>query len=1374
MNKQKLKQPVKQRFVLDDPIEYQHTQTTMTNLTLDEVFMRFPIPVYLLNAPTSVNQLDPSHPEYNLNENLKPSCYIEFSTTTIETYGKNKPAPKTTDIPKPTSTPANTPLGNIFKTKNVQKQTTSYTYETKTTPSNNTLNMYIEKKIPIYSYDFPIPRTLPRSIFLQLLADMLNSNKDIQYHIPINHTNITLFYSLPTKHYFKDEANGEFISFLSIGDVIGLTVYVQPAIVNFSISTLNELSIDELLKRYNQYLLLSKEILNIDITNFKNNVVRTYLAGCEFDFQHQTLINHIDSKTNTISPFIEQSTYTGYTYGPVKELMQDKIELLCECYKLINKQHNVEDITFFIDEEENENAVDEFDIQDDADERRRANMDFEFEQPVDKEQKQQQKQMFKGGSLKDKSIEDEMKNKYVQDEISLEKFNRIDVRRIINMKPILDKCSKVEVINDNRKEGGIKQIIRRLKTMVGSKEKVTNLFNQNSAILHVNYSYTIKYVVEKIPPTIHESISSSSTPLTFTPYNTYPDEIPRVISVDLHTNNELDDVHDNYNDPDVKRLDFKIKRIQIRQDGTFTLSIAFHTPIEYDIKILNMIQYYLTVDKNLFFKTTMIGSLLNTFAFDFKQYKIILRNVDAIVNVNNLDVDYSHVTSLFSLPQFKVIYNCNSSRNTFGFIYPSNADFENMAYCKYNNINVSQNVVEMNLAPKSKIKNKGPECQLEFEHFNNINALKITIFAILNGIVAVDNDKNKIQYTSDDMIEYDIINKIADKYSITGKRHLKLLVDTDPVLFGPRVINGKTVLYSQLVSLNAQRPKLISRDDYNIIQNIMSKASAAIPNTSKRNDMMYLYCADKEFPVLNFHEFKHRLCVPKCTKVLHNIQQFQRCATSLNISTNAIEYIAANNDETIKFDYTIGLGIPVAVPSEFETVMPKKYCVKIKTNRIKQFCLKHFNMLPLVLEYEEDTQNYKIMSSYDEYEDYCIVLKLFERDAYFIIINQPKYQDIEATELRSLPVLESIIKKNYTRKEESIVYTYVRWLTRLLDPTDYPNHIQDIHNRVIFVVKNDKVCGFLYKYVYFSVPLSNVEVEMTYIVYSKKVLAELQLRDKRELERKLGIHSKIDSAEQGMTLMNHICPDVYRQRYRISYPKLSIFRVQYIKQIYVGYDDNKIHAIRYNDVVEYVNDDLWDSELVIEDGKSKIIIDDNHSNEFHSKHKDIKLKDHVHPFLFKYPNIKLHYIDSATKYTHLSSKTKLKPLAQTNTFINNRYINELVNYTLKIYSSYIFHHRCSFAMLMSKCNITSKDIIMLMKILGIVGSGETFFAKYKLFQTLNYHDSTVEESNVERYLATTVEDGYNFETFNTSLYYYYKQLHELIETGDSVLQVYTD
>jgi hypothetical protein len=518
------------------------------------------------------------------------------------------------------------------------------------------------------------------------------------------------------------------------------------------------------------------------------------------------------------------------------------------------------------------------------------------------------------------------------------------------------------------------------------------------------------------------------------------------------------------------------------------------------------------------------------------------------------------------------------------------------------------------------------------------------------------------------------------------------------------------------------------------------------------------------------------------------------------INANDIVESVDSGSSIPPFELNGQYGLITQPPAEFKNILHDKYVMRLQLtshyqNNLVEFCMMKYNLMPYVIRRSYNSDTFEFLSTYDPDVNYCIVLIYNEPEEFYIVLSDSVNTSTVTVLNDELPNLLTLIQKfNNVDVDNDAVYNHISWLSRLVDKSDYPRLPKDINNRVIYVVREKNVIGFLYKYTYFSIPVMPIAYTMTNLVDNVKVKAEILMTDEygeqtmdkiyEHLYRKIfntnnkdemvdieQISDKIYTYIHENYVMNKYCAMVhnkyvYDMPYRIRYPKLSLFNPLYITKVYVEYHDRSelesagdggagdggagdrsvgdkgvgdgagdkessskpitISAIVYNGVVQFVDDDLKSSS-----------------------------PNRPHPYLHKYKNTSVAYLDKNMKILHLENAFKFKRLNQNLGIKRNILIKTLLNHVLSIYFKLIINEAITNNAVRNNFMLTFADVEILFKLLKLFAP-VTSFSTHGDSKIVNTYKSKISYDELKKYWQENHSGGINFSELNALLYYHNK------------------
>jgi hypothetical protein len=302
------------------------------------------------------------------------------------------------------------------------------------------------------------------------------------------------------------------------------------------------------------------------------------------------------------------------------------------------------------------------------------------------------------------------------------------------------------------------------------------------------------------------------------------------------------------------------------------------------------------------------------------------------------------------------------------------------------------------------------------------------------------------------------------------KKYLKVLIQTDPILFGPRTIKNAMRSYSGIRQKQHQRVVIITEDEYDFLHEKIPQSVANIKNLSFPNHRLCLLCPFKKSSVLNFHVIPNQPCIVRCTVKSSNKSQYNFCANALDVLHKMDIKNRFENQTTILYNPLISPGRTCYLPFELSSIFENFVLLKLSTNAtdITMFVKDNYSASPFIIKRNEKNLVYDVITEFNGNENYILIMQPDNIEEYFVILNtltnKPMYfnKQVEIkkffsdrfrktdTQYKFLGICKKLLGIDLS---EYIIENTIEWLFK---------HIHEKYNAV-FVIDKEYIQGVVYK-----------------------------------------------------------------------------------------------------------------------------------------------------------------------------------------------------------------------------------------------------------------------------------------------------------------------
>lgn len=411
-------------------------------------------------------------------------------------------------------------------------------------------------------------------------------------------------------------------------------------------------------------------------------------------------------------------------------------------------------------------------------------------------------------------------------------------------------------------------------------------------------------------------------------------------------------------------------------------------------EITSYLKQYIDNNYISILKKAKINEAIYNLNFDYKYYIPYLGGINGTINILSLSVsDIENINSILQQETPNLRFKTRTSIELNGYGIHSVSLKERFSHIFYVHEVLTQSIVYKEILPSFHVgltdDNNGV---LTFKDVNTYEemifnvAMLIGQFKKLNHNLAIHNSEAVKAIQKSNQMDIESIRKNCSKY---GKNLLKLLEKMDPRLFGPRKVGKGSRSFSGLCQKQKQRVVPITKDEYEYLYNIVPNSVANIQNQSYPEQRIYLFCADKKYPFLNYHIFPHQLCIIRCTTKQSNKTQYNFCAKSLNAEHLADIQNKYENQTITLYNPLITKGRKCKLPDEFKMILVDYVLIKLNIEEsIYKFCMDNYNKQPFIIERDPVNSRYLLLVEYNANVDYVLIIQAEMNGGIFMVINE--------------------------------------------------------------------------------------------------------------------------------------------------------------------------------------------------------------------------------------------------------------------------------------------------------------------------------------------------------------------------------------------------
>jgi hypothetical protein len=432
-----------------------------------------------------------------------------------------------------------------------------------------------------------------------------------------------------------------------------------------------------------------------------------------------------------------------------------------------------------------------------------------------------------------------------------------------------------------------------------------------------------------------------------------------------------------------------LSRIEIFINGTVNFIFTNTNSSNTSDVISDVCKSWIDANGLNYMKRLKLNECVYSFEFEYTHYTFHRTSISLSLIVNGINyTQIDSISGLFIEPSL-----LKSSVKTKTSITFNGYDFNNPGTrVKYEYINKAHEFITQSLVSKEFL------CAIHIGAVTDSD-LAITIsdvfnldeaFFMLQLILPQFSSFNSDSVSA--LAKYDMsVKSLRTKYkSMNHKAALKLLIDSDPSLFGNRIIPGVAAprAFSSLCQKVEQRVVRISDSEYNYLKKEIPESVTNVQNQTIPTQRLYLFCPYERFGFLNFHHFPNQMCIVRCTAKASNKTQYIYCADSLESEYRSTINNKYENQTITLYNPFITKGRRCKVPEEMKNAIINYYLLKLNIlTGLQKYCRTTYNKDPFIIRRDPLSNTYLILNEYDPNLDYVLILQSETNEDYMIFLN---------------------------------------------------------------------------------------------------------------------------------------------------------------------------------------------------------------------------------------------------------------------------------------------------------------------------------------------------------------------------------------------------
>jgi len=465
-----------------------------------------------------------------------------------------------------------------------------------------------------------------------------------------------------------------------------------------------------------------------------------------------------------------------------------------------------------------------------------------------------------------------------------------------------------------------------------------------------------------------------------------------------------------------------------------TIDITFtnlNTTMGYE-DIVSKLRRWVDAELIAFLQYTDLHECIYLDSFSYYKYVPMVNGLTATITVENASIkDINEVGNILlqKIPVIRFPTRTSIQFNTYGF--RTYGSYYKLLYLLEYQDFLTENIIQKNLLPIAHVglNTERKTAFITISNAFNYRNLMFNFYYILYGFDKLDK---KFKDTSDlNTLTFENIRKRSLKYE--KKTLLKVLLMTDPRLFGSRNVKGTIRPYSGLSQQQNQRVIPLTYEEYNIVKAKAPNTIINVQNQTYPDQRLYLYCPWTDTKFINFHSFPGQLCTVKCTTKASNKSQINYCVNQLGVSDMIFVDYKYENQTITLYNPLLSVGRKCKVPSEIMTTFFDYILLKlpIKIHDVEHYCMDNYQKHSFIIQRDPKTQAYRIFSDFNVDYDYILILQSELNDECFLFI-EDKFGTPQPMTLDKNPILKNFFIENIHKTKNQVdFFNYLRGLLKI-------------------------------------------------------------------------------------------------------------------------------------------------------------------------------------------------------------------------------------------------------------------------------------------------------------------------------------------------------
>lgn len=502
--------------------------------------------------------------------------------------------------------------------------------------------------------------------------------------------------------------------------------------------------------------------------------------------------------------------------------------------------------------------------------------------------------------------------------------------------------------------------------------------------------------------------------------------------------------------------------IDIYNDGSFKFYFIINGTISLS-NIEQAVNKYLDehleelFDKTLIKHTSYFKSIDDLMSFGVKDYRCEMFKMKSVYKFN--DINLKTLSAIRN--QFFMLGHTSrfSSNTSIALSLPSffNRNILHNIGLYYNvNNTANENIMTIFIIPEIHFTFADTDLSIFCNKFYSPNEVKFILPYILPLIEYTET------YTATSSQSLNTVR--ARVLAIPVKQNLKELYGIDPILFGTRQLDSAQRAYSALCQDKEQRPSIITKNEYDLIKDIVPDSVCRVDNQTYKNQSIHLYCPYEINPTINFKHYKQQKCIVKCTAKQTSSGQFNYCAEQLHADVSINPATTKISKLKIKFTDSLSYGRYCQLPKELLNVFPNcKFVNSIsvvpENTTLASYLYTKHGCYPFIMQRNDITKEYIILSDFNDKKAYClVVIPSLQSNYYYIMLGEKQHI------VPNISENPNFVKLITTISNDSFVRVLNKILNLTIISTSIYNYIQQlIQLEYMPVVKNRQIVAVVSK-----------------------------------------------------------------------------------------------------------------------------------------------------------------------------------------------------------------------------------------------------------------------------------------------------------------------